>query len=139
MGATHRIPRTGSAERGFSLVEVLVALVVMAIGIFSVTQMFPAGARGQVQDRLMVGANDYVQEKVEFLRGLAWSDPSLTDGRHPAGTATEACGDGRWQRFYVVTTMAHPLDNLKRVVVTVTWSGAGMTGRSVSTTTYLRR
>lgn len=128
-----------SRERGFSMVEVMIALIVMAIGIFSVARMFPAGARGQVQDRLTIGANDYVQEKVEYLRGLTWSSPDLTDGRHPAGTATESCGNGRWQRFYVVTTMASPLDNLKKVDVTVTWSGAGVSDRSVTSTTYVRR
>lgn len=133
-------PSTRNArERGFSLVEVLIALIVMAVGIFAVARMFPAGARGQVQDRLTLGANDYVQEKVEYLRGLTWSATDLTDGRHPAGTATESCGNGRWQRFYVVTTMASPLDNLKKVDVTVTWSGAGVSGRSVTTTTYVRR
>lgn len=133
-------PLTGSSrERGFSMVEVLIALIIMAVGIFSVARMFPAGARGQVQDRLTIGANDYVQEKVEYLRGLTWSSPDLTEGRHPAGTATESCGNGRWQRFYVVTTMASPLDNLKKVDVTVTWSGAGVSDRSVSSTTYVRR
>lgn len=126
-------------ESGFSLVEVLIALIVMAVGIFAVARMFPDGARGQQQDRMTLGANDYVQEKVEYLRGLAWSATDLTEGRHPAGTATESCGSGRWQRFYVVTTMASPLDNLKKVDVTVTWTGAGVSGRAVTTTTYVRR
>lgn len=130
---------TSRHEGGFSLVEVLIALIVMAIGIFSVARMFPVGARNQVQDRLTVGANDYVQEKIEYLRGLSWSSADLTEGRHPSGTATESCGSGRWQRFYVVTTMASPLDNLKKVDVTVTWSGAGVQGRSVTMTTYVRR
>jgi type IV pilus assembly protein PilV len=126
-------------ERGFSLIEVMLALIIMAIGIFSVARLFPLGARGQVQDRLTVGANDYAQEKLEYLRGLAWSDANLTEGRHPAGSATESCGSGRWQRFYVVTTMASPLDNLKKVDVTVAWSGAGTSGRTVTTSTYVRR
>lgn len=130
---------TSRHEGGFSLVEVLIALIVMAIGIFSVARMFPVGARNQVQDRLTVGANDYVQEKIEYLRGLSWSNADLTDGRHPSGSATESCGSGRWQRFYVVTTMASPLDNLKKVDVTVTWSGAGVEGRTVTMSTYVRR
>ena len=126
-------------ERGFSLIEVMIALIVMSIGIFSVARLFPTGARGQVQDRLTVGANDYAQEKLEYLRGLAWSDANLVEGRHPAGSATESCGGGSWQRFYVVTTMASPLDNLKKVDVTVSWSGAGVSGRAITTSTYVRR
>jgi prepilin-type N-terminal cleavage/methylation domain-containing protein len=126
-------------ERGFSMVEVLIALVVMAIGIFAVARIFPAGARGQVQDRLTIGANDYMQEKVEYLRGLAWSSTELTDGRHPSATTTESLGGGKWQRYYMVTTMASPLDNLKRVDVTVTWAGAGVPSRDMTVTTYVRR
>jgi prepilin-type N-terminal cleavage/methylation domain-containing protein len=126
-------------SRGFSLVEVMVALVVLAVGILAVGKMFPAGARGQVQDRLTLGANDYVQEKVEYLRTCTWSSADLTDGRHPAGIATESCGSGRWQRFYLVTTMASPLDNLKKVDVTVNWTGAGVSAQPVTSTTYVRR
>jgi prepilin-type N-terminal cleavage/methylation domain-containing protein len=128
-----------AGERGISLVEVLIALVVMSIGILAVGRLFPAGARSQMQDRLVLGSSDYAQEKIEYLRALHWSDADLTNGRHPAGTATESCGNGRWQRFYTVTTMASPLDNLKKVDVTVTANGAGNAGRSVTTTTYVRR
>lgn len=126
-------------ERGISLVEVMVALIVLSVGILAVGRLFPAGARSQMQDRLTLGAADYAQEKVEYLRALAWSSPDLTEGRHPSGTATESCGSGRWQRFYTVTTMASPLDNLKKIEVTVTASGAGITERNVMTTTYVRR
>lgn len=133
-------PRLRSeGQRGISLVEVLIALIVLSIGILAVGRLFPAGARSQVQDRLVLGAGDYAQEKVEYLRDLHWSHADLANGRHPAGTATESCGNGRWQRFYTVTTMASPLDNLKKVDVTVTTSGAGMTDRGVTTTTYVRR
>ena len=130
--------RSGS-QRGISLVEVLIALIVLSVGILAVGRLFPTGARSQMQDRLVLGAGDYAQEKIEYLRPLTWSDPDLTNGRHPAGTATEACGNGRWQRFYTVTTMASPLDNLKKIDVTVTTSGAGLTDRAVTTTTYVRR
>jgi Tfp pilus assembly protein PilV len=126
-------------ERGTSLVEVMIALIVMSIGILAVARLFPTGARSQVQDRLTLGASDYAQEKIESLRSLRWSDANLTDGRHPAGLVTESCGNGRWQRFYTVTTMVSPLDNLKKIVVTVSADGAGRTGRNVTTTTYVRR
>jgi len=126
-------------QRGISLVEVLIALIVLSVGILAVGRLFPTGARSQMQDRLVLGAADYAQEKVEYLRPLTWSSADLTNGRHPAGIATEPCGNGRWQRFYTVTTMASPLDNLKKIDVTVTTNGAGMTDRSVTTPTYVRR
>jgi len=122
-----------------SLVELMIALVVLAVGLLAVGQMFPSGARSQEQDRLVTSANYYTQEKVEWLTGLSWADPQLTDGRHPAGTAMESLGQGQWQRFYQVTTLTGELDNLKKVDVTVNYQGAGRASRSVTATTYVRR
>jgi Tfp pilus assembly protein PilV len=122
-----------------TMVEMLIALVVLAIGILAVGRMFPLGARSQVQDRLLTAASYHANEQMEQLRSKTWADSALTDGRHPSGTATEAIGGGQWQRFYTVETMASPLDNLKRVDVTVQYQGAGVSGRSITTTTYVRR
>src|SRR5262245_39335838 len=98
------------SERGASLIELMIALVVLALGILAVGQLFPAGTRSQVSDKMLTSANYYAQEKIEILNHISWSDAQLTDGRHPAGIATEACGtSGRWQRFYNVTTLASPL------------------------------
>lgn len=129
------IPRS---ERGASLIELMIALVVLSLGVLAVSQLFPAGTRSQVSDRMLTSGNYYAQEKVEELNHLTWADAQLTDGRHPAGLATEACGTtGRWHRHYDVSTLAAPLDNLKKVTVTVDWTFMGT--RQVQTTTYLRR
>jgi prepilin-type N-terminal cleavage/methylation domain-containing protein len=126
-------------ERGMSLVELMIALVVLAVGLLAVGRMFPTGARSQEQDRLITSANYFAQEKLETLTGRTWSDPLLTDGRHPAGTAVETLEQGQWTRFYQVTTMTGKLDNLKKVDVTVNYKGAGRASRSVTATTYVRR
>ncbi|HXS83561.1 MAG TPA: prepilin-type N-terminal cleavage/methylation domain-containing protein, partial [Methylomirabilota bacterium] len=81
-------------DRGMSLVELMISLVVLAVGILAVGRIFPAGARSQARDRLLISANYYAQEKVEALTGLTWADASLTDGRHPAGTACDTLGTG---------------------------------------------
>ena len=44
---------------------------------------------------------------------------------------------GQWQRFYTVTVLDPPLDNLKKITVTVMWTYQG--NRSVTATTYVRR
>lgn len=128
-----------SSEQGMSLVELCISLMVLAVGILAVGRLFPAGARSQAQDRLLISANYYAQEKVETLTGLSWADASLTDGRHPAGTACDTLGTGQWLRFYNVTTMTGKLDNLKKVDVTVNYRGAGQAPKSVTATTYVRR
>lgn|SRR5512146_328727 len=127
------------AQRGMSLVELMIALVVLAVGLLAVGRIFPTGARSQQQDQLQISANYYAQEQLETLTGRDWSDPLLTDGRHPAGTAMDTLGSGRWTRFYEVATLAGKLDNLKKVDVTVNYVGAGRSSRSVTATTYVRR
>jgi prepilin-type N-terminal cleavage/methylation domain-containing protein len=126
-------------ESGMSLVELMIALVVLAVGILAVGRMFPTGARSQAQDRLRIGANYYAQEGIEQVTGRSWADPMLADGRHPAGTAMDSLGGGHWLRFYQVSTMTGSLNNLKKVDVTVSYQGAAQAAQVVTATTYVRR
>lgn len=134
--------RTATAprgERGMSLIELMIALIVLAVGLLAVGRMFPTSARSQAQNHLLISANYYAQERLESLTGLDWSDASLTDGRHPAGTAMDTLQQGQWTRFYQVTSLTGKLNNLKKVDVTVNYQGAGQASRSVTATTYVRR
>jgi len=126
------------SERGITLVEMLIAILVLTTGILVLGRLIPAASRGQVSDKMMTQASGYAQQKIESLQTLVWSDAALTNGRHPSATTTEPLGsNGQWQRFYEVTTLAAPLDNLKKVTVTVSWTFLGP--HSVTATTYLRR
>jgi prepilin-type N-terminal cleavage/methylation domain-containing protein len=131
-------PRLAS-QRGVTLVELLITLVLLSVGLLALSQLFPAGTRTQERDRLLTASAQYAQEKVEQLQGRVWSDSVLTLGRHPAGTAVEPLEGGRIERWYMVESMAAPLDNLKKVTVTVSYRGAGSPARTVRTVTYVRR
>lgn len=125
-------------EQGLTLVEALVALVVLAIGILAVARVFPSVSTNQFQAQMLTGGSNFAREKVEELSALPWSDPALSDGRHPAGTSTEDIGSNNaWHRFYNVTTLTGTLSDLKRVVVTVRWQWQAQ--ESTMTTTYFRR
>ena len=135
----HSPPSPGH-EQGMSLVELMVALVVLSVGLLAVGRLFPTGARSQMQDQLLVSANYYAQERLEMLGSQTWSDATLADGRHPSATTADTLGNGRWTRYYTVTTLTGSLNNLKKVVVTVDYRGAGYaTPRAVTATTYVRR
>lgn len=123
-------------ERGITLIEVLIAVVVLSVGVLAVGQLFPAGSRSQVTARMTTTASYLAQERLEQLNCLPFTAADLSAGRHPT-SGTDPVGDsGQYGLFYEVTAMASPLANLKRVTVTVQWAGGS---RSVSTTTYVRR
>lgn len=127
-----------AGARGFSLLELMVALIVLSIGVMAVARLFPAGVRGQTQNRMQATANYLAGAEIERVSGLDWADAGIALGRHPAGDAMEACGSNdHWSRWYVVEAVAPPLEDLKRVTVHVTWPQAG--GRSVVLATYVRQ
>jgi hypothetical protein len=130
--------RHRAGEEGTTLVELMIALVMLSLGILAIAQLFPAGARGQLRDRLATAGSYYAHEKIELLNRVSWSDTALAIGRHPGGTATEDLGtSGIWHRHYDVAAMPSPLDDLKKVTVTVEWTYGG--ARSVQAITYFRR
>jgi len=138
--AAMRVPDRNrpALQRGFTLLELLVALVVLSVGVLAVAQLFPAGSRSQLQAELMSSANYFAQQKVEQLSLLPWTDSALSAGRHPGGGAFDTLGaHGEFLRFYQVEVLAAPLDELKQVTVTVSWRF--QEPRSVAATTYLRK
>jgi Tfp pilus assembly protein PilV len=125
-------------ERGISLVEILIALVVLSLGIMSIAGIFPAGTRTELQTRMQSSANYFAQQKLEQLRSTSWNDPSLTAGRHPAGSDCDTLGTTKaWLRFYEVTDLAAPMQDIKLVSVNVSWTYRGT--RSVVDTAYVRK
>jgi Tfp pilus assembly protein PilV len=122
--------------RGATLIELCIALLVLAIGLLALGQLFPAGSRSSQQSRMRTDASFFAQQKIEELGTLSWNDPALSAGRHPAGSVCDTLSGGECLRFYNVDQLPSPLDNLKRVAVTVSWTSLGQ--RSISDTTYLR-
>ena|SRR5436190_8878612 len=126
-----------NTEQGVTLVELMIALVVLAVGVLALAQTFPAGSRSQNRDRLFSSANAIMQDKVEELGTKDWSSTDLDLGRHPS-SGFDSLGQNRnLLRFYEVAAMADPLDNLRRVTVRMNWQYMG--ARACSTTIYVRR
>ena len=60
-------------ERGSSLLEVLVATTILVTGLAALAQLFMLGTRANLQARQTTMAAILAQQKMEQLRGLAWS------------------------------------------------------------------
>ena len=131
-----RDTRTSRVEdqQGVSLIELMVALVVISVGVLAVFQLFPNGMRSQSNDLMFSKGTHLAQQQLERVSGLAYGDIDLMLGTHPAGSPESLTGG--FQRSYVVAMLPEPLENVKKVDVTVTWSGGLKSTHAIS---YVRR
>jgi prepilin-type N-terminal cleavage/methylation domain-containing protein len=131
---------------GFTLVELLAVVFILAVGLTSVSALFLAGlVSGRKAERLS-SATNAVRQEVERLRSAGFSgcvvDPDIfrsADGY----TINQQNSDGTGQldfavpelpggtgtidiAFYTGATGIYP--NLKDITITVTWTGGKPTG-----------
>ncbi len=96
-----------SPERGFSLVEVLVAAALLATALISVAELFGIATRSNIAARNTTAASILAAQKVEELRALAWgfdaagvpsadlaSDTSVSPERPAGGTGLTTSPNG---------------------------------------------
>ena len=68
---------TANRERGFSLLEVLVATTLMAVGLTALAQLFGVSTRANHSAKTTTYAAVLAQQKMEQLRGLTWGFDNL--------------------------------------------------------------
>jgi type II secretory pathway pseudopilin PulG len=73
--------RTSASSRGISLIETLIAITVMTVGVGALSQLFVVATRANHRAALITGASVVAQQKLEELRGSAFtaSVPSPAD------------------------------------------------------------
>ena len=67
-------------EKGFTLIEVLIGLIILAIGILAIAGMQITSIRGTSFSSNLTQASVIAQERLEFLKGLALTDNNLDTG-----------------------------------------------------------
>lgn len=67
-------------KRGFTLLEVLIGLIILAIGILAITGMQIASIKGTSFSNNLTQASVLAQERLEFLKGLPLNDSRLNTG-----------------------------------------------------------
>lgn len=77
---------TRTRERGLTLVEILIALTILAVVLLAIAPLFTGSVRANASASQLTGANTLAREKLEELSGYPRSDPRLTvpDGANAA-------------------------------------------------------
>jgi len=70
-------------EKGFSLIEVLIGLIILAIGILAVAGMQITSIVGTSFSNNLTQASVIAQDRLEFLKGLPLTDVKLDTNNYP--------------------------------------------------------
>lgn len=70
-------------KNGFTLIEVLIGLIILAIGVLAIAGMQITAIRGTSFSNNLNQASILAQERLEFLKGLQISDTRLDTGNYP--------------------------------------------------------
>ena len=112
-------------KKGFSLIEVLIGIIFLAIGLLAVAGMQATSVRGNFFSNNLMLASYAAQDRLEFLKSVSLTSAQLTLGSHNDGTA-QVSGDSFkslvFNRSYTVTTVNNPNGNYLRIDYVVTWN-----------------
>jgi prepilin-type N-terminal cleavage/methylation domain-containing protein len=110
-----RLTRRG--ESGFTLIESMMALVVLAVGILALVTLIPLGTKKISTSASRTRASELAAAKAEKLLATPYADPDLDPGSH---SDEENPFD---TQYYVSWSVEdnQPIASCKRVTVMVRW------------------
>lgn len=100
-------------QRGFSLVETLIATTLLAIALVALAQFVSAAAASGTVARVRAVSTNIATQKLEEIRALPWSSVSAmpansieyldAGGRRSCGDAATPCGEATYVRRWSAT------------------------------------
>lgn len=115
-------------DAGFTLIEVMIALMVLSVGILGIWSMQATAIRGNSQAKRISEGATLASDQVEKLMRMEYDDADLVAGTH---TRIEDPYTIQW----VVSAPGATINNVKNITVTASWTVAGQ-ARSVSYVYY---
>jgi Tfp pilus assembly protein PilV len=113
------------SQRGFTLIETTISLLVMMVGSLAISSLFLFSAQNNVGGGERALAMAVAQQQLEQIRSVTFEDASLTDG---TTTATVRNGERNYTVQKVVATETNANGSarqLKTITITVTPQTAG--------------
>jgi len=122
---TETVIRRSKKDEGFTLIEVIVAISIFAIGLLAVAAMQTSAIRVNSSAARLTELNTWGMDKLEQLMALPYTDPQLQAAGSPF---QETTSDGYNVTWNVINNS--PVQNSTLIRITVT--GKGKTLRLVS-------
>ena len=115
------------SRKGFTLAEVLLGFVILAVGILAIAAMQITSTRGAYFSNNVTRATIFAQDKLEYLKNLSYRNSDLSSGQHNEGTISGSI----FSRQYTIVEDAG--NSMKTISVTVQWTDRGNHSISFST------
>ena len=109
--------RRSNLNKGFSLIELMVAVVILAMAIFGIFHAYSAGFMGMADARDRTVATNYAREAMEDIKNKSFEE-IVNDPYDP----DDPLGQIKFQREVTVTAdVDGSIDDLKKVTTIVSW------------------
>jgi len=107
-------------EKGSSVVEIMVALIVLGVGVVAAMRALPESGAKTTRSRNMTTAVNIAQEKMEELMGMPFGDAELSQGDH---VDADNPIRGGYSRTWTIADDT-PVSGMKLISVSVTFPTA---------------
>ncbi len=124
-----------SNQKGFTLLELLIALTILTIGLLGLAGLHIAAIQGNVSGFKISTAAAVAQERIEELKALDASAAALTAGAH-ADDGNQVVQGITYNRSYTIQDNT-PVTGTSTITLTVTWVEPG-TGVTRNTRVFTR-
>lgn len=124
--------RTSRSQLGIGLIEIIVAMLVFAVGIAAALRTLPSSNQAASKARNLTIATNLAQEQIERLMAAPFSDASLSPGTHL--DPRNPINNHFRRSWFVVDNL--PVSGMKTVDVTVSFN-SGNADSSVTLSTYI--
>ena len=108
----------GKKSQGFTLIEIMIALVVLAVGLLALGTMQIVSIRANAYSSEMTYATMLAQQRLEIFRNLSFSDADLALGHHDSLPAIVEKGVS----YSVTWDVEDTATDMKTVTLDVTWA-----------------
>jgi type IV pilus assembly protein PilV len=119
-------------QQGFTLIEVLVAIVILTMGLLGTAALTTGVIRGNHFSKNITSATAAAQSQLESVKSSGYTNAVAANFPND----TVIMGGMTFARSTTITA-GSPATNMKTISVTVTWAEANNTSRSVNLQTIL--